>query len=91
MRLIKKYESFFDTDLAIVEIGKNFTEDRVRQMLEDEMSEWSDNYGEFGNGEAEEQVIEHMISWYEKSSRKVIDEAQRAGLQDAIRAHFNIL
>lgn len=91
MRLIKKYESFFDADLAVVEIAKNFSEESVGQMLEEEMSEWSDNYGENGNGEAEEQVMARMISWWEKKSGKTLDDQQTASLEDAIRAHFNIL
>lgn len=91
MRLIKKYESFFDADLAVVDIAKNFSEAKVRQMLDEEMSEWGDNYGEHGNGEAEEQVIASLISWWEKKFGKTLDESQIASLEDSVRAHFNIL
>ena len=91
MRYLRKYESFFDVDMAVVEIGKKFSEQIVRDMISNEMIEWSDSYGENGNGEAEDQVITNMISWYEKHSNKTLDESQTDSLEDAIRAHFNIL
>lgn len=91
MRYIRKYESFFDADLAVVEIAKKFSESEVKKMLDEEISEWSDNYSVHGNGEAEEQVITRLISWWEKQSNNTLDELQTASLEDALRAHFNIL
>lgn len=91
MRYLRKYESYFDVDQAIVEIGKEFGQDSVNAMIAKESDEWSDSYADLGNGEAEEQVIEHLISWYEKSTGRKLEESQRASLEDAIRSHFEIL
>lgn len=90
MRLIKKYESFFDADMAVVEIGRKFNAEKVRQMISEEMSEWSDDYETNGNGEAEEHVIGALVSWYERSAGKKLDGQQSASLEDAIRAHYKI-
>lgn len=91
MRYIKKYEGFFDPAQALVSIGKEFSESRISDLLAEEREEWSDNYGDVGNGEAEEQVIERMISWYESNHKTRLDDAQKSALTDAIKEHFKLL
>jgi len=90
MRLIKKYESFFDADQAVVEIGKQYSDSKVLSLIADESAEWSDSYGEIGNGEAESHVIATMISWCEKKSGKKLSDFEYASLEDALKIHYGI-
>ena len=90
MRHIKKYERFFDPEQALVSIGQEFSENRISEMLADERDEWSDNYGELGNGEAEDQVMEQIISWYERTHKTELEEIQKRNLIETIKKHFKL-
>jgi hypothetical protein len=77
MRYLKRYnENNSDIHHAVVKIKGNFTEDTVSEMLADEIKEWSDedNYKSVSNGEAEEMVLNQLISWYEKEFKQLNEE-----------------
>ncbi len=85
MRYIGKYESFFDVDAAVAVIAREWTDEKVEGLLDSEKQEWSDEYSENGNGEAEEHVISLLISWYESKYARVSDKEK---LSDVIREHY---
>lgn len=81
MKYLKKYnESKEDKFLAFTKIQNEFKHDKVKSMLEDEIKEWitdnedSDYYYKSANGEAEDIIINIMISWFEKKYNKLSEE-----------------
>ena len=89
MRYVKTYEGFFDKDHAVVAIGKNFSEADVREMYEAEKKEWSDDYDGNGNGEAEEQVVAKLVSWYEKN-HGALEDSNRESLEAELIRHYKL-
>lgn len=90
MRYVRTYEGYFDKDQAVVAIGKKFGQAEVMEMHEKEKGEWSDDYDGAGNGEAEEQVLARLVSWYEKSHSR-LDRGQVEELESALKAHYKFL
>lgn len=86
MRYIGKYESFFDVDAVVAVIAREWTDEKVEGLLDSEKKEWSEEYSDNGNGEAEEHVISSLISWYESNHNKRISDKQT--LSEAIREHY---
>ena len=62
-----------DIDFIMAKIKENFTIDKVSKMLKNESLEWSDDYETSNNGEAEDMIVESLISWYEKNYNKIIN------------------
>jgi hypothetical protein len=91
MKWIKKYEGYFDPESALYKIADHYTEDVISKMLADEREEWSDNYNDYGNGEAEDHVIENLITWYEKESGQKLNDYQRDGLVNSIKDRYKVL
>ena len=93
MKYLRKYNEStgFDIDFAIVKIREHFSESDVVEMLKKEISEWSDNYSDDGNGEAEEVVIHKMIGWFKKEFSKQLEESDFAALEDEIKATYQAL
>jgi hypothetical protein len=86
MRYLKKFESKFNLDAAVVKIGQEYGKDRVVKMVDDEKKEWSEDYDGIGNGEAEEMVIHSMIGWYKKD--QAMGQEDRKELESALRGHY---
>ena len=88
MRYIGKYESFFDVDAVVAKIARFWKDDQVDELIKAEKIEWSDNYGNLGNGEAEDHVVSVLVSWYESKYGRVED---KDSLKNAIRQHYKSL
>lgn len=68
-RFNESIEQPLDVDVFITKIKEEFPQEKVNQMLQDEIVEWVDDeqsYQENGNGEAEESIVYQMLSWYAK-------------------------
>jgi hypothetical protein len=78
MKYLKHFESIeFDIDFAISKIKEQFSDDTICNMLDEEILEWVDSdwieeyesehdwYVDHNNREAEDIVIEQIITWYE--------------------------
>lgn len=89
MKYLKKYENVnekFDLDFVLTKIKEEFSEDKVSKMLDEEILEWVDSdwqddfdseyewYVEYNNKEAEDVIIDQIISWYEKNYEKLNTE-----------------
>lgn len=87
----------FDVDFAIAKIKEHFTFDKVKQMLDKEVLEWTPEdedgsyYTDHSNGEAEDAIITHLIDWFSsKYPSGYLDENEDI-LRDAIQKEFNFL
>lgn len=80
MKHLRKFnESTFDTDFIIAKIKEEFSEQKVAEMLDEEILEWTDEdwsdehdseydwYIDHNNGEAQDVIIDQMINWYERN------------------------
>lgn len=83
MKYLKKYnenQEHQDPIFALTKIKENFTKDEVQKMLNKEIKHWIpeekgfDFYTTSGNGEAEDVIINQMISWFEKKYYSLSDE-----------------
>jgi len=90
----KHYEGVggFDVDFAISKIKENYTLEQIKADLEKEITNWADenDYVENGNGEAEEIIIENIISWYE-GKYDVLEDNELSKLQKEIQKNYDIL
>lgn len=88
------------TDFALDKIKKEFSEDRVCQMFDEEILEWVDNnweddyeseydwYIDHNNGEAQDVIIDQIVSWYRKNYG---DDPDDSDLMDIIKAEYSCL
>lgn len=83
MKYLKKYNENSeqqDPIFAITKIKENFSKEEVQEMLNKEIEQWIpeekdfDFYTSSGNGEAEDVIINQMISWFEKKYYSLSDE-----------------
>jgi hypothetical protein len=94
---INENKNEFDVDFAIAKIKEHFTFDKVKQMLDKEVLEWtpededSSYYTDHSNGEAEDAIITHLIDWFSsKYPSGYLDENEDI-LRDAIQKEYNFL
>ena len=101
MKYLRKYNennSDFDVDFAIAKIQEQFSFDKVKQMLDKEVLEWTPEdeegsyYSEHSNGEAEDAIITHLIDWYSSKypSSYSSDESEDT-LREAIQKTYDFL
>lgn len=83
MKYLKKYnenQEQQDPVFAIAKIKEKFPQDMVQDMLNDEINQWKPDeedieyYSRTGNGEAEDVIISHLISSFEKDYYSLSDE-----------------
>lgn len=102
MKYLKKYENLeFKIDFALSKIKEEFSEDRVCQMLDEEILEWVDDdwsddyeseydwYVDHNNDEAEDVVIGQIINWFKSNNQ--LSEDDYLTLFDAIKNEYTCL
>lgn len=102
MKYLKKYENLeFNTDFALSKIKEEFSEDRVCQILDEEILEWVDDdwsddyeseyewYVDHNNDEAEDVVIGQIINWFKSNNQ--LSEDDYLTLFDAIKNEYTCL
>ena len=106
MKYLKKYESLnnLDIDFAIVKIKSEYNDDRIKEMLDNEIDEWVDDddlgdtyetnlewYWDHNNGEAQEIVVTQIINWYKKTYNKELSDDEENKLGSKIKSTFEYL
>jgi hypothetical protein len=106
MKYLRKYNEnidTFDVDFAIAKIQEQFPFEKVKEMLDKEVLEWTPEdedgsyYSEHSNGEAEDAIITHLIDWYSiKYPSGYSEESEDANsnyptLRQAIQKTYNFL
>lgn len=103
MRYIREYKENFDLDFAMAKIKNHFNLDSVTKMFDTEVKEWIDDnwkegfeteldwYVDHNNGEAQDLVINQIISWYEKEFNKDLSQNDRKELVNSIQNEYKIL
>ena len=87
----------FDVDFAIAKIKEQFSFEKVKEMLDNEVIEWTPEdesesyYVENSNDEAEDAVITHLIDWYVSKYPSSYSDENEATLRDVIQKTFNFL
>lgn len=92
MRYLKRYNENVVEDInhqAFVKIREYFTSEIVDEMLSKEKNEWSDDYSDNSNGEAEEIVIHQMISWYKKEYKN-LNSDEESKLENVLKQQYNL-
>jgi hypothetical protein len=96
-KLNESLESF-DVDFAIAKIKEQFPFQKVKEMLDKEVLEWSPEdedssyYSENSNGEAEDAIITNLIDWYlSKYPISFFSFDNEYDLSDAIQKEYNFL
>ena len=96
-KLNESLESF-DVDFAIAKIKEQFPFQKVKEMLDKEVLEWSPEdedssyYSENSNDEAEDAIITHLIDWYlSKYPISFFSFDNEYDLSDAIQKEYNFL
>lgn len=77
MKYLRKYNESNEQqnlDFVLAKIKEEFDIDKVKETYEKEMTEWSDDYPNSGNGEAEDIILNQMIGWFELKHSKLSDE-----------------
>ena len=87
MKYLKKFENVdFDIDFVLSKIKEKFNDDNICDMVDQEILEWTDDewsedydseydwYVDHNNREAEDVVIEQIVSWYEKKYKPLSNE-----------------
>jgi hypothetical protein len=92
----------FDLDFAMSKIKEEYSEEKVAEMFDEELLEWTDPdweddyeseydwYIDHNNGEAQDVVIEHVINWYRKEYDKNLSSDDYVQLFDEIKSHYNL-
>jgi len=100
---LNESSEYFDKDFAIAKIKEQFPSDKVKQMLDKEVLEWtpedkdSSYYLNHSSGEAEDTIITHLIDWYSiKYPSSYSEESEEASsnypdLKQAIQKEYNFL
>ena len=77
MKYLKKFnEAIEDPDFIMTKIKEEFPYERVKEMYQDEIREWTPDgedeswYEENNNGEAEDMIITQLIDWAEETFDK---------------------
>ena len=96
-KLNESLESF-DVDFAITKIKEQFPFEKVKEMLDKEILEWSPEdedssyYSENSNDEAEDAIITNLIDWYlSKYPISFFSLDNEYDLSDAIQKEYKFL
>jgi hypothetical protein len=84
MRYLRKFNESNNVEqdpiFAITKIKEEYSQDKVKKMLEEEIKHWTpeesdpDFYSTTGNGEAEDVVINDIIGWFQKKYYELSDD-----------------
>lgn len=77
MKYLRKYNELNeeqDLDFVLAKIKEEFPTDKVKESFDKEMIEWSEDYSNSGNGEAQDIILNQMIGWFELKYSKLSDE-----------------
>ena len=101
MKFLRKYNEnidTFDVDFAIAKIQEQFPFEKVKEMLDKEVLEWTPEdedgsyYSEHSNGEAEDAIITHLMDWYlSKYPTSFFSFDNEYDLSNAIQKTYNFL
>jgi hypothetical protein len=103
MKYIKKYNEnidTFDVDFAITKIKEQFPFEKVKEMLDKEILEWTNDtssarssYSDYSNGEAENAIIIYLIDWYLSKywDEELFSSDDESDLSDSIKKEYNFL
>lgn len=97
MKYLRKYNenvNSFDVDFAIAKIQEHFPFEKVKEMLDKEVLEWTPengDYSHFSNGEAESAIINYLIDWYSDKYPSSYSEENQDILMSAIQKCYNFL
>lgn len=94
MKYLKKYlESHSDLQHVVAKIKEKYSEQKVTDMLNSEISEWTDtdNYKDISNGEAEEMIMHQLVNWYQKEFSKKFEESDIAQLENLLKSEYQCL
>jgi hypothetical protein len=100
MKYLRKYNennSEFDVDFAIAKIQEEFSFEKVKEMLDSEVLEWSPEdedgsyYSEHSNGEAEDTIITYLIDWYSLKYPSSYSDENEEILREALQKSYNFL
>lgn len=101
--MLKENLENFDLQFAMAKIGEHFDEDKVIEMFDEEVLEWVDSdwedeyeseydwYVDHNNGEAQDSVINQIISWYKNEYNKTLNIDEHSELFDAIKSEYDCL
>jgi len=98
-KLNESLESF-DVDFAIAKIKEQFPFQKVKEMLDKEILEWTNDtssarssYSDYSNGEAENAIITYLIDWYLSKywDEELFSSDDESDLSDAIQKEYNFL
>lgn len=87
----------FDLEFALAKIKEHFNFDKVKEMLDKEVLEWTPEeedgsyYTEHSNGEAEDAIITHLIDWYSSKYPSGYSDENEDILREAIQKEYNFL
>ena len=100
MKYLRKYNEnidTFDVDFAIAKIQEQFPFEKVKEMLDKEVLEWTPEdedgsyYSEHSNGEAEDAIITHLIDWYSSKYPSSYSDENEDTLRESIQKTYNFL
>lgn len=106
MNHLRKFETLgkFDLEIAMSKIGKKFSDRDVASRFDDEWPNWVDDnwedegydsdyewYCDHNNGEAQEVVIEEIISWYVNSDKIELTDSERSDLFQEIKHTYQLI
>ena len=100
MKYLRKYNEnvdTFDVNFAIAKILEQFPFEKVKEMLDKEVLEWTPEdedgsyYSEHSNGEAEDAIITHLIDWYSSKYPSSYSDENEEVLRKSIQKTFNFL
>lgn len=88
-----------DPIFALAKIKEEYSEKKVKDMLDKEIKQWTPDekdpefYSTTGNGEAEDVIINQLISWFEKKyyvlSEENFNDVKELILKDYEFLNFN--
>ncbi len=77
MKYLRKYNESNgeqDLDFVLAKIKEEFPIDKVKETYDKEVDEWSEDYTNSGNGEAQDVILNQMIGWFELKHSSLSDE-----------------
>ena len=95
MKHLRKYNESseneeYDLDFVMAKIKEEFTTEKVKELLNTEGKEWSDDYEENGNGEAEDVIIDQLIEWFESKYKPLGDDSYTE-IRDILQQEYEFL
>lgn len=101
--MLKENIETFDLQFAMAKIKEKYDEDEVIRWFDEEVLEWVDSdwedeyeseydwYVDHNNGEAQDSVINQIISWYKKEYNKRLNIDEHSELFNAIKSEYDCL